>query len=96
MLLCEIAKIARSSYYKWLHRTQSKNEKWLTDVTEMKYGTSSKAYLSVILDLYDGSMLGTSNNNSLVFKTLDLTLKVNSGSTPLLHSDRGVQYTSPT
>jgi putative transposase len=28
-------------------------EKWLTDVTEMKYGTSNKAYLSVILDLGD-------------------------------------------
>jgi hypothetical protein len=33
------------------------NEKWLTDVTEMKYGASQKAYLSEILDLYDGSIL---------------------------------------
>lgn len=76
------------------------NEKWLTDVTEMKYGVSQKAYLSAILDLYDGSIvsyvLGTSNNNSLVFKTLDLALEVSSGATPLLHSDRGYQYTSPT
>ena len=42
----------------------------------MKYGVSQKAYLSAILDLYDGSIvsyvLGTSNNNPLVFKTLDL------------------------
>jgi transposase InsO family protein len=55
------------------------NEKWLTDVTEMKYGASQKAYLSAILDLHDGSIvsyvLGTSNNNPLVFKTLDLALK---------------------
>lgn len=34
------------------------NEKWLTDVTEMKYGASNKAYLSAILDLYDGSIVG--------------------------------------
>lgn len=26
-------------------------KKWLTDVTEMKYGLESKAYLSAILDL---------------------------------------------
>jgi len=76
------------------------NEKWLTDVTEMKYGVSQKAYLSAILDLYDGSVvsfvLGTSNNNPLVFKTFDLALEANPGAKPLLHSDRGFQYTSPT
>jgi putative transposase len=75
------------------------NEKWLTDVTEMKYGSSQKAYLSAILDLYDGSIvsyvLGTSNNNPLVFSTLDLALETNPDATPLLHSDRGFQYTSP-
>jgi putative transposase len=75
------------------------NEKWLTDVTEMKYGSSQKAYLSAILDLHDGSIvsyvLGTSNNNPLVFKTLDLALEANLDATPLLHSDRGYQYTSP-
>ncbi|MEF7592762.1 IS3 family transposase, partial [Bacillus thuringiensis] len=26
------------------------NEKWVTDVTEFKYGSSKKAYLSAILD----------------------------------------------
>ncbi|MFC4798595.1 IS3 family transposase [Neobacillus sp. GCM10023253] len=75
------------------------NEKWLTDVTEMKFGASQKAYLSAILDLHDGSIvsfvLGTSNNNPLVFKTLDLALEANPGACPLLHSDRGFQYTSP-
>jgi putative transposase len=75
------------------------HEKWLTDVTEMKYGASQKAYLSAILDLYDGSIvsyvLGTSNNNPLVFKTFDLALEANPGAKPLLHSDRGFQYTSP-
>lgn len=51
------------------------NEKWVTDVTEFKYGQSKKAYLSAIRDLYDGSIvsyvLGHSNNNQLVFKKLD-------------------------
>ncbi|MBU3568755.1 IS3 family transposase [Priestia aryabhattai] len=75
------------------------NEKWLTDVTELSYGRSEKAYLSAILDLYDGSIvsyvLGTSNNNPLVFKTFEQALKREPGATPLLHSDRGYQYTSP-
>jgi putative transposase len=74
------------------------NEKWLTDVTELKYGNGQKAYLSAILDLYDKSIvayvLGHSNNNSLVFKTLDLALKAAPGSSPMIHSDRGFQYTS--
>jgi transposase InsO family protein len=40
------------------------NQKWVTDVTEFKYG-NSKAYLSAILDLHDNSIvsyvLGHSN-----------------------------------
>lgn len=74
------------------------NEKWLTDVTEFKYGNGQKAYLSAILDLHDKSIvayvLGHSNNNSLVFQTLDLALQAAPGSTPMIHSDRGFQYTS--
>ncbi len=74
------------------------NQKWLTDITEFKYGTSKKAYLSAILDLYDGSIrsfvLSRSNNNQLVFDTLKLALDDDPGSFPLLHSDRGFQYTS--
>jgi len=75
------------------------NEKWVTDVTEFKYGTSKKAYLSAILDLYDGSIisyvLGHSNNNQLVFKTIDQATNQLTESKPLIHSDRGYQYTSP-
>lgn len=74
------------------------NEKWVTDVTELKYGSTKKAYLSAILDLYDGSIvsyvLGHSNNNNLVFKTLDQATNFLNGSHPLIHSDRGYQYTS--
>jgi putative transposase len=78
--------------------SEKSNEKWLTDVTEFKYGNGQKAYLSAVLDLHDKSIvsyvLGHSNNNNLVFKTLDLALQAAPGSTPMLHSDRGYQYTS--
>lgn len=74
------------------------NKKWVTDVTEFKYGSSKKAYLSAILDLYDGSIvsyvLGHSNNNNLVFKTFDQAIELLDWDSPLLHSDRGFQYTS--
>jgi putative transposase len=73
-------------------------EKWLTDVTEMKYGLGEKAYLSAILDLGDKSIvsfvLGHSNNNELVFKTFDIANKEYPDASPLFHSDRGFQYTS--
>lgn len=73
-------------------------EKWLTDVTEMKYDLEKKAYLSAILDLGDKSIvsfvLGHSNNNELVFKTFEIAHKEYPDVKPLFHSDRGFQYTS--
>jgi len=77
---------------------ETPNEKWLTDVTELSYGNNQKAYLSAILDLHDNTIvsyvLGHSNNNSLVFGTLEQALEAAPGSSPMLHSDRGFQYTS--
>lgn len=74
------------------------NEKWLTDVTEFKYGNNEKLYLSAILDLKDKSIvsfaLGRSNNNQLVFDTFDLAVSKYPDARPLFHSDRGFQYTS--
>ena len=77
------------------------NEKWLTDVTEFKYyinGKKQKIYLSAILDLYDrrivSYVINDSNNNSLVFDTLDQAIELNPDAHPLFHSDRGYQYTS--
>lgn len=74
------------------------NEKWVTNVTEFKYGYGKKAYLSAILDLYDNSIVayvfGHRNDNQLVFKTLGLALETNPGASPIIHSDRGFQYTS--
>lgn len=77
------------------------NEKWLTDVTEFKYyegNVIKKLYLSAILDLYDRRIvtyqIREHNNNELVFSTLSSAVKQNSGTHPLLHSDRGFQYTN--
>ena len=72
------------------------NEKWLTDVTEFKLTNGSKAYLTAILDLCNNSIIGRSNNNKLVFDTLDKAIESNPTATPLFHSDRGFQYTSKT
>lgn len=74
------------------------NEKWLTDVTEFKYGDGSKMYLSAILDLKDKSIvsyiIGHRNNNKLVFDTFDAAIQKYPDAKPLFHSDRGFQYTS--
>ena len=75
-------------------------EKWLTDVTELRYGINGKAYLSAILDLADKSIvsfvIGSSNNNALVFETFDIAHQEHPEAKPLFHSDRGYQYTSKT
>lgn len=75
------------------------NKKWCTDVTEFKYGVGKKAYLSAIIDLFDGSIVsyrfGSSNNNGLVFQTLMPAIaKLTATNGPMVHSDRGFQYTS--
>jgi putative transposase len=66
------------------------NEKWLTDVTEFKYGNGKKLYLSVILDLKDKGIvsfaIGKHNNNKLVFDTFDLAVTKHPDAQPLLHS----------
>jgi transposase InsO family protein len=76
----------------------SSNEKWLTDVTELPYDNGRKAYLSAILDLHDkrivSHVLGQHNDNPLVYRTLQQAQETAPDSSPLLHSDRGSQYTS--
>ena len=64
----------------------------------MAYGDGKKLYLSAILDLKANDVvayaMGRSNNNHLVFTTLDLALEKYPDAHPLIHSDRGFQYTS--
>ncbi|MGZ0041518.1 IS3 family transposase [Paenibacillus ottowii] len=79
-------------------QAEAPNQKWCTDVTELKYGNGRKAYLSAIIDGYDNFVvswvLSRSNNNELVMNTVKKAYKRNPNATPLLHSDRGFQYTS--
>lgn len=82
---------------------EAPNEKWLTDVTELKWYEGieiHKIYLSAILDLYDrrivSFVIGNRNDNPLVFKTFDKAVKENPDAHPIFHSDRGFQYTSRT
>ncbi len=74
------------------------NQKWLTDVTEFKYGDNKKLYLSAILDLKDKGIVSFAvsrhNNKQLVFDTFDLAIAKYPDAKPLFHSDRGFQYTS--
>lgn len=77
------------------------NQKWATDVTEVKWyegPLAHKLYISAIIDLYDRSIvayvISRKNNNRLVLDTFDLAIKNNPGAKPIFHSDRGFQYTS--
>ncbi len=77
------------------------NEKWLTDVTGFHCYTGSvkqKVCLSAVLDLYDRRIVSYAirdhNNNALVFDTADEAVRLNPKAHPLLHSDRGFQYTN--
>jgi len=80
------------------------NEKWVTDVTEFKYGTTfddvHKLYLSAILDLCGrrpvAYVISDHNNNDLVFRTFEIAIAENPDAHPIFHSDRGYQYTSRT
>lgn len=74
------------------------NQIWCTDVTELKYGSGQKEYLSAIVDLWDKSIvayiLSARNDNALVMETVKKAFKVNTDAQPLIHIDRGFQYTS--
>ena len=44
--------------------------------------------------LYHAYEIGHKNDNPLVIKTIKKALELNPGATPIIHSDRGSQYTS--
>ena len=74
------------------------NEKWFTDVTYLKFGNNTKAYLSAIIDIYDQSIvawkIGRHNDNDLVRETIEEAFQVNPEARPYIQTDRGSQYTS--
>lgn len=80
---------------------EAPNEKWVTDVTELKYYIGievHKVYLSALLDLYDRRIvsyqISNRNDNPLVMDTFDAAVATEPKAHPLVHSDRGFQYTS--
>lgn len=83
-------------------KSDTPNEKWVTDVSVFKYGITTdntkKIYLSAILDLCGkrpvSFAVSDNNDNELVFRNFDDAVAKHPDAHPLFHSDRGYQYTS--
>ena len=78
--------------------TDSPNKVWDTDVTYLIF-KGSRAYLSIIIDLYDRKVIAYKiskrNDNKLVIDTLNEAIsKRKDLSGLILHSDQDFQYTS--
>jgi transposase InsO family protein/transposase-like protein len=72
------------------------NEKWLTDITEMK-AADGKLYLSPVVDCFDGMVVAwrmSRNPNAIRANSMleDAIATLPKGAHPLIHSDRGVHY----
>ena len=99
---CTIANKADQKAENILHHefeATKPNEKWTTCVTEFKVPHShEKIYLSAFLAPYDRSIvswiINNRNDNALVLDTLNKAIEANPNAHPLMHSDRGFQYTS--
>ena len=76
------------------------NKLWLTDITEFKLPGGEKAYLSPVIDCYDGLVvawrIGRRPNASLANGSLEDACKTLApGQHPVCHSDRGCHYRWP-
>ncbi len=74
------------------------NMKWVTDITYVRTG-EGWLYLAVIIDLYDGQVIGWSMSSrmkkQLVMQAVLMALwRKQDKASVILHSDRGSQYTS--
>ena len=71
------------------------NEKWLTDVTELK-GKDGKLYLSPILDLFNREIIAyamsRNANSEMVKEMLEKAAPRLTDKGTMLHSDQGVLY----
>ena len=77
---------------------QRPNQKWVTDISYIQTPQGT-LYLSVIRDLFDGSIVfyrtSTLQNCKLVFDTVKAAIRQEKVTAELqLHSDQGFQYTS--
>ncbi len=74
------------------------NQKWVTDITYIQYGSTTK-YLSTIMDLFNNEIVAYKlyehQQTSLVIDTLKIALENrNYPEGVILHSDQGSVYTS--
>ncbi|AOV06183.1 IS3 family transposase [Lysinibacillus sphaericus] len=74
------------------------NEKWVTDITYIQYGSKTK-YLSTIMDLYNNEIVAYKlydhQQTSLVIDTLKGALEArNNPEGVIIHCDQGTVYTS--
>lgn len=78
-------------------RADKPNEKWVTDITYLPYG-STMLYLSTIIDLYNNEIvayqISTKQDIHLVLGTLRQAVERNKPEGVILHSDQGAVYTS--
>lgn len=75
------------------------NKKWLTDITEFHI-PAGKAYLSPIVDCFDGKLISwtisTRPDAEMVNTMLDIaTDTLSEGMGPIIHTDRGCHYRWP-
>nr|WP_232244135.1 IS3 family transposase [Oligella ureolytica] len=80
-------------------KSKAPNEKWLTDITEIRI-PAGKVYLSPIVDCFDGLIaswsIGTSPNAKLVNTMLTSAIStLKDEQKPIIHSDRGAHYRWP-
>lgn len=81
-------------------RAGGPNELWLTDITEFKLPSEEKAYLSPVIDCFDGLVvswrIGRRPNAALANGSLeDACRTLAPGQRPVCHSDRGCHYRWP-
>ena len=81
-------------------RAGGPNELWLTDITEFKLPSGEKAYLSPIIDCFDGLVvswrIGRRPDAALTNGSLeDACGTLAPGQRPVCHSDRGCHYRWP-
>lgn len=77
--------------------SETPNEKWLTDITEIPC-RDGKLYLAPVLDCYDGSIRGfkmdTNMRAELCVEAFERACRADNACGMILHSDRGSQFTS--
>ena len=80
---------------KRLFTAKKPNEKWLTDVTELK-GSDGKLYLSPILDLFNQEIIAyamsRNANSEMVAQMIEKAAPRLTGKGTMLHPDQGVLY----